>query len=266
MKKWICTICAYLHKGGEPPEKCAVCGADRSLFEAAADRMAEKDGAAPDAASDAAPDIKWKCTVCAYRHTGPEPPEKCRVCGADASLFLILAEDEAPAAEMPEPEPAATVSTKSPPPEIPPGGGIFRWFIGQMVRHHLHPVSAQAPGGVLPAAVLFIMGAVFLQFGELAVAIFYNLAVTTLVMPVVIFSGVIEWKQGYGGRLTSMFIIKMCAAATVFIFVLCLTVWMATDPDVLESPRRWIFFAASLVMLGAVAIAGLLGGKLVYKD
>lgn len=33
MKKWRCTVCGYIHVGDEPPEKCPVCGADRSKFE-----------------------------------------------------------------------------------------------------------------------------------------------------------------------------------------------------------------------------------------
>ena len=33
MKKWRCTVCGYIHNGEEPPEKCPVCGADKSLFE-----------------------------------------------------------------------------------------------------------------------------------------------------------------------------------------------------------------------------------------
>ena len=31
-RRWRCTVCGYLHEGEEPPEKCPVCGADRSLF------------------------------------------------------------------------------------------------------------------------------------------------------------------------------------------------------------------------------------------
>jgi len=33
MKKWRCTVCGYVHVGDEPPEKCPVCGADKSKFE-----------------------------------------------------------------------------------------------------------------------------------------------------------------------------------------------------------------------------------------
>jgi rubrerythrin len=33
MRKWICTICGYIHEGDEPPEVCPVCGAPRMDFE-----------------------------------------------------------------------------------------------------------------------------------------------------------------------------------------------------------------------------------------
>jgi uncharacterized membrane protein len=32
VKKWRCTVCGYIHEGEEPPEKCPICGADRSKF------------------------------------------------------------------------------------------------------------------------------------------------------------------------------------------------------------------------------------------
>jgi len=32
VKKWKCTVCGYIHEGEEPPEKCPICGADRSKF------------------------------------------------------------------------------------------------------------------------------------------------------------------------------------------------------------------------------------------
>jgi len=31
-KKWKCTVCGYVQTGNEPPEKCPVCGSDRSQF------------------------------------------------------------------------------------------------------------------------------------------------------------------------------------------------------------------------------------------
>ncbi len=32
MKTWKCTVCGYIQSSEEPPEKCPVCGADRSKF------------------------------------------------------------------------------------------------------------------------------------------------------------------------------------------------------------------------------------------
>ena len=31
-KKFICTVCGYVHEGDEAPEKCPMCGAPRSKF------------------------------------------------------------------------------------------------------------------------------------------------------------------------------------------------------------------------------------------
>jgi len=39
---------------------------------------------------------KWKCTVCGYIHLGAEPPEKCPVCKADRSKFILLEEESTP--------------------------------------------------------------------------------------------------------------------------------------------------------------------------
>ncbi|MFZ3102621.1 MAG: NADH peroxidase [Desulfitobacteriaceae bacterium] len=32
MKKFVCTVCGYVHEGTEPPEKCPVCGALKEKF------------------------------------------------------------------------------------------------------------------------------------------------------------------------------------------------------------------------------------------
>lgn len=32
MKKWVCTVCGYVHEGDTPPSKCPLCGAGASKF------------------------------------------------------------------------------------------------------------------------------------------------------------------------------------------------------------------------------------------
>jgi thiamine pyrophosphate-dependent acetolactate synthase large subunit-like protein len=44
-------------------------------------------------------DKRWRCLVCGYVHTGPEPPEACPVCGSPASEFVELEGEEAAAEE-----------------------------------------------------------------------------------------------------------------------------------------------------------------------
>ncbi|ACL06697.1 Rubredoxin-type Fe(Cys)4 protein [Desulfatibacillum aliphaticivorans] len=64
---------------------------------------------------------KWKCLVCGYIHEGDEPPEKCPVCGADASQFEELIEEDAPAEEAPaEAEPAEAAPVEEAPVEAAP--------------------------------------------------------------------------------------------------------------------------------------------------
>lgn len=33
MKKWVCTVCGYVHEGDAPPEKCPTCGVGPEKFE-----------------------------------------------------------------------------------------------------------------------------------------------------------------------------------------------------------------------------------------
>ena len=47
MKRWICTVCDYVHEGDQPPEACPVCGAPASDFQ-----LLGEAGDAPAAAMD----------------------------------------------------------------------------------------------------------------------------------------------------------------------------------------------------------------------
>jgi hypothetical protein len=48
MKKWRCTVCGYIHVGDEPPEKCPVCGADKSKFEEVVEATPKEKKEAPE--------------------------------------------------------------------------------------------------------------------------------------------------------------------------------------------------------------------------
>ena len=44
-KKFICTVCGYIHEGTEAPERCPICKAPASKFNEVVEGEEESDGA-----------------------------------------------------------------------------------------------------------------------------------------------------------------------------------------------------------------------------
>jgi hypothetical protein len=209
---------------------------------------------------------KWRCTVCGYIHVGDGPPEKCPVCGADKSKFEEIIE-KAPVGgkktekdTLKEPIPTATPQSTV--------GGPYQFIISQMLKHHLHPISTHIPNGVLPVSFIFIILATIFGFISLGTAALCNMAFVVISLPVVLFSGYVEWQNRYQGLWSSLFIGKIAAAAIVTLTAVLLVIWWIVDPGVLQAPSlaRKIFIFGSFIMLAAAGIAGFIGGKLVFKD
>ncbi|MDO9111078.1 MAG: rubredoxin [Desulfatirhabdiaceae bacterium] len=226
---------------------------------------------------------KWKCTVCGYVHTGDEPPEKCPVCGADRSKFIELVEEEAPQRDEPGPEtpsesmaqqpvsePTHANSFDLPEKDVPEARQTaFQKYYGEaarlLVKYHAHPITVHIPNGVLPVAVLFLVLSMLFQATGLEAASFYNMIIVVLVMPKVLFTGYNDWKLRLGGNLSNLILTKMICGATVLLMGLFLVVWRWMDPMVAlaSSPSRMAYLFLHLIILGAAALAGYLGGKLI---
>jgi uncharacterized membrane protein len=226
---------------------------------------------------------KWKCTVCGYVHTGDEPPEKCPVCGADRSKFIELVEEEAPQQDEPGPktssatieqqpvsEPAQATRFDLPEKDVPKARQpAFQKYYGEAARllakYHAHPITVHIPNGVLPVAVLFLVLSMLFQATGLEAASFYNMIIVVLVMPKVLFTGYNDWKLRLGGNLSNLILTKMICGSTVLLLGLFLVVWRWTDPMVAlaSSPSRMTYLFLHLIILGAAALAGYLGGKLI---
>ncbi len=204
---------------------------------------------------------KWKCSVCNYVHTGEEPPAKCPVCGADKSKFVEMEE------EVSSPDPLEQKKSQAPP-EPDTQNNPYRMIETQILKHHLHPISVHIPNGVIPVSVLLIFLSAVLNFSNLSQAAYYNLIIVILSMPVVLFSGYVEWKNKYGGQLTPNFMIKIVCGAIVTLTAIILVLWYTANPDVAshDSTARSGYLVLNLMMLGAAGIAGFIGGKLVFKD
>ncbi len=218
---------------------------------------------------------KWRCTVCGYIHNGDEPPEKCPVCGADKSLFEEVVEEapdkthETGAAEdisASEPELSRDVDLGAKPQTLL--GRLYQFKIRMMLKHHAHPVSVHIPNGVLPVSFILMILSVLTGGHALATAAHINMVFVVLSLPFVLFSGYIEWQKRYNGLRSSRFITKIICAGIVSITALILVLWWGFRPDILgtASLARSMYLFIGLIMLVAAVIAGLIGGKLVFKD
>lgn len=207
---------------------------------------------------------KWQCTVCGYIHEGDEPPEECPVCGADRSKFIEIVSEEPVETEIDQPEPEDKKMDSKP--ESPIFRPKLNPIFNLMVKHHVHPISVHIPNGVLPASVIFIVLAALFNFSGLSQAAFYNLIFVVLTLPLVLFSGYIEWQKKYRGQLTRLFKTKIICAAVVSLTAVILVVWLFIDPQAATSSSNLLFLLINLVMLTAAGIAGFIGGKFVFKD
>lgn len=202
---------------------------------------------------------KWECTVCGYIHEGEEPPEECPVCSADKSMFVELSE-AAPAAE-PLAEPASSVVTQE------------SWLIkierlatSLILQYHLHPITVHTPNGIIPMAVIFLILGAWLGSVAFETAAFFSLIFVLLTMPAVIYTGYTVWQMRYRGAMTSVFKIKIGASAVTLVSLTILVLWRVADPAILttSSTGRWLYILLALIVLGAVGLAGHMGGKLVF--
>ncbi len=201
---------------------------------------------------------KWRCSVCGYVHTGPEPPEKCPVCGADRSKFIEIPSETA--SGDPQIEAKGTTADV-------PSSSLVRSFSKLNARLHFHPISVHIPNGVLPVSIIFLFFGIIFRLPQIEKAAFFNMMFVVLAMPVVLFTGYIDWKNRFGGQLTRVFKIKMICGALVFVLSATLVVWRTTNPVIatVNSPALWVYLFFHLLLLAAAITAGFLGGKLVFK-
>ncbi|MBA4397678.1 MAG: rubredoxin [Syntrophus sp. (in: bacteria)] len=210
---------------------------------------------------------KWKCLICKYIHEGDAPPEKCPVCKAPAAKFVEV-EPEQPAreADAANGTPAGTTQARTSDAPAALKNTIHDRVAGLLSRHHAHPISVHFPNGILPVALMMFVLAWLFDATTLATAGFYNIVFVMLVLPLVIFTGFMDWERKYKKALTSMFQIKILAAAVTFAACLISLFWYLIDPGVIGSSQGWLFILVNLLMVAAAGVAGHIGGKLVFKD
>lgn len=265
--QWKCTVCGYIHNGGQPPEKCPVCGADKKMF-TSLDQDLPKDASVPKPRKTKTPDpsnqktSKWKCTVCGYIHTGDEPPEKCPVCGADKSMFILVSSAAPDMNKMDSNQEQKKTDTQE---------NLLATLSQKaklLTRLHGHPIAVHIPNGVLPLTVLFTLLAFIFKSNSFALAAKLNLFFVCISMPAVLATGLIDWYNRFAGRITNVFRIKMLCGAIVTLLTFVLAAWWLISPNIYLSGigQGGLFLLINFFNLLAAATAGFFGGKLVFHD
>jgi hypothetical protein len=174
-----------------------------------------------------------------------------------------------PAADSPEiSEPAAAVKPAKPEPVSPFKDSRYRRLFDMMTKFHGHPITVHIPNGLLPVSILFIFLSALFSIKGMASAATYNLGVVALSMPLVLFSGWVDWQNRFNGAITDVFIVKIACGIIVTVTAWFLFIWLLVNPAVIATPQpsRVAFFMINLIMLGAASTAGWYGGKLVFRD
>lgn len=202
---------------------------------------------------------KWECTVCGYVHEGDEPPEECPICSADKNMFVEITASEQNAAQ----KPGSAVQSPEKPALL---ASIRAMVLQQIVKYHLHPIAVHTPNGIVPMAVLFLFITAFLGFSLFETAALYSLVYVLIVMPAVLFTGYEMWQKRYRGAYTSIFKIKIGTSITTVFLLLILVIWRLVQPGIMITPSfgRWVFLGLACLLVAAVALAGHMGGKLVF--
>ena len=220
---------------------------------------------------------RWECSVCGYIHIGDGPPDVCPVCGADKSQFILIENAPSKAAKSDQPpanenaDPNKSMQTK---PALDGSGSTNtmerkRWtaFFTLLTKYHAHPIAVHIPNGVLPLATLFLVLAVLFQSPSLATVAKYNTLFVFIFMPVVIATGIVDWRNRFKGRLTRVFMIKIVCAGIVTVLSGLICLWWLLQPYLYQSGtgRPFLVIVIYLINFCAAAIAGWNGGKLVFK-
>jgi len=227
MKKWRCTVCGYIHKGSEPPDKCPVCGADKSKFEEVIEPSTDiSEGLQDDA------------------ETGPVPEAPAATSSPDTG------------AHDSDPQLAAFL-----------GGFFQRIFGLMLKHHvhpvSVHIPNGVLPVSVVFIMLAVFFESSALQTAALYNMVFVVLTIPFVIFSGYI-EWRNRYEGALTNRFIAKIIAAILVAITS---VMAVVWWiMVPDVLQAASSTRWLFIALILIMLIAATVAGFIGGKLVFKD
>lgn len=180
---------------------------------------------------------KWQCSVCGYRHEGADPLPRCPRCGTDGTRF------------------------------IPRARAKFNLLWDLRASLVPHAVASHFPSGLVPVSLLFLILGWVTGEASFFDAVVYLLAVVWVAIPVLVASGIYDWRKRFGGIRATIFYKKITLACVLFLcdsFVLAR--WFL-------QPQRWRsevllggpYPAVLSAMVVLIVLLGHYGGKLAFQ-
>lgn len=131
----------------------------------------------------------------------------------------------------------------------------------------LHAVAAHFNNGLLPAAILFMLLAVFTGNPYFEHTVLHLIILALCMVPVSFFSGIRDWRtKFYGGR-APIFYRKMWLSCLLFLLVGGAAAIRLDRPGVLYQGgvSPWLYLVCLFSALPVVVLLGHYGGKLAYQ-
>ena len=227
MKKWRCTVCNYIHTGDEPPEKCPVCGADKSKFVAISPEEARK-----------------------Y-----EEKQKNDNAGSSGAKAADSGAKQ-PGASQADPAGAAPASGLR--------DFIERQLI---VHHAHPVTVHVPNGVLPIVVLFMLIAAVFASETLAWSAFYFTLVVVLSMPVVMYTGYNEWQRKYKGARTTMfMAKIAAAVVVAISAFLIVIWFFINPDVIYSGAARRGSFLILNLIMFGATGVAGFIGGKFVFKD
>lgn len=180
---------------------------------------------------------QWKCTVCGYLYDGSEPPPRCPRCGADGARF------------------------------IPRERVRLNLLYDLKASFVPHAVASHFPSGLIPAALLAMILALATGRGAFDTIVFYLLILAWMAVPVLVVSGITDWRKRFGGVKATIFYKKISLAAVLFLSGGCAIAIRLSHPDILQDDGilHGIYLGLVPLMVLCTVLLGHYGGKLAFQ-
>ncbi len=135
------------------------------------------------------------------------------------------------------------------------------------IKIHSHPIAVHFSNGLIPVSIFFLFLFGVTRSDEMEIVAYYTLLTGTAGSFLSVMTGLYDWKKNYRGAWVPVFKKKFTAGVIAMALGTIACTLRFLFPDLLYSVTLLsvVYVVLNLLILGCVAFAGYLGGKLVFQ-